>query len=68
MRIIRFCGLAHSHLLKHFQSNLAILLKPAPSAGSTGGVLEKVKMYYVLALVTAETKEGRNGQNYSSPV
>ncbi|KAJ7508688.1 ATP-dependent RNA helicase [Mycena galericulata] len=41
----------------HFRSNnLAVLLKPAPVATSESGVLEKVRTYFVLALVDADTK------------
>ncbi|KAJ7204463.1 antiviral helicase [Mycena pura] len=40
----------------HFKSNLAVLLKPAPVVASEAGILEKVKTYFVLALVDAETK------------
>ncbi|KAG6873825.1 hypothetical protein C0995_010437 [Termitomyces sp. Mi166 len=36
----------------------AILLKPAPLHASDSGILEKTKMYYVLALVDPETKSG----------
>ncbi|KAG6878176.1 hypothetical protein C0993_011249 [Termitomyces sp. T159_Od127] len=36
----------------------AILLKPAPLQTSETGLLDKVKMYYVLALVDPETKSG----------
>ncbi|KAJ7750230.1 antiviral helicase [Mycena metata] len=41
----------------HFKSNnLAVLLKPAPVTTSESGVLEKVRTYFVLALVDADTK------------
>ncbi|KAJ7269314.1 antiviral helicase [Mycena haematopus] len=41
----------------HFKSNnLAVLLKPAPVTTSESGVLEKVRTYFILALVDAETK------------
>ncbi|KAF8204296.1 ATP-dependent RNA helicase [Mycena galopus ATCC 62051] len=41
----------------HFKSNnLAVLLKPAPITTSESGVLEKVRTYFVLALVNADTK------------
>ncbi|KAJ7292904.1 ATP-dependent RNA helicase [Mycena rebaudengoi] len=41
----------------HFRSNnLAVLLKQAPVATSESGVLEKVRTYFVLALVDADTK------------
>ncbi|KAJ7109788.1 antiviral helicase [Mycena epipterygia] len=41
----------------HFKSNnLAVLLKPAPVATSESGVLEKVRTYFILALVDADTK------------
>ncbi|KAG6846094.1 hypothetical protein H0H87_006458 [Tephrocybe sp. NHM501043] len=36
----------------------AILLKPAPLQGLESGLLEKLKTYYVLALVDPETKSG----------
>ncbi|KAJ6520244.1 ATP-dependent RNA helicase [Mycena sanguinolenta] len=41
----------------HFKSNnLAVLLKPAPITTSESGVLEKVRTYFVLALVDPDTK------------
>ncbi|KAJ7070626.1 antiviral helicase [Mycena amicta] len=40
----------------HFKSSLAVLLKPAPVATSETGVLERLKTYFVLALVDEETK------------
>ncbi|KAJ7897302.1 antiviral helicase [Mycena olivaceomarginata] len=41
----------------HFKSNnLAVLLKAAPVTTSESGVLEKVRTYFVLALVDADTK------------
>ncbi|KAK7063867.1 ATP-dependent RNA helicase [Favolaschia claudopus] len=41
----------------HFKTNnLAVLLKAAPVASSDSGVLEKLKTYFVLALVDPDTK------------
>ncbi|KAJ7687413.1 translation repressor [Mycena rosella] len=41
----------------HFKSNnLAVLLKPAPVTTSESGMLEKVKTYFILALVDPDTK------------
>ncbi|KAJ7150328.1 ATP-dependent RNA helicase [Mycena filopes] len=41
----------------HFKSNnIAVLLKPAPVTTSESGVLEKVRTYFVLALVDPDTK------------
>ncbi|KAG6911376.1 hypothetical protein DXG01_001047 [Tephrocybe rancida] len=43
----------------HFRTyTAAILLKPAPLQTTESGLLEKVKTFYVLALVSAETKSG----------
>ncbi|TFY77479.1 hypothetical protein EWM64_g6533 [Hericium alpestre] len=39
----------------HFRWNVAVLLKPAPT-------IEKIKSYFVLALVSQETKERKNGR------
>lgn len=48
--------------LQHFRSNnIAILLKLAP-ATAISGVLEKIKTYFVLALVDADTKAGNRGR------
>jgi len=48
--------------LQHFKSNnIAILLKPASVPASLSGVLEKVKTYYVLALVDPDTKGNKPG-------
>ncbi|KAF9469690.1 antiviral helicase [Collybia nuda] len=45
----------------HFKSNsAAILLKPAPLQTLESGLLEKIKTYYVLALVDPETKSGKH--------
>jgi hypothetical protein len=38
-----------------------VLLKSAPLQASASGVREKVKMYYVLALVHADTKSKKHG-------
>ncbi|KAF7970863.1 hypothetical protein HWV62_22674 [Athelia sp. TMB] len=44
----------------HFRSNnVAVLLKPAPVKADASGVLEKVKTYFVLALVDPDTKSGQ---------
>ncbi|KAF7302620.1 ATP-dependent RNA helicase [Mycena chlorophos] len=40
----------------HFKSSLAVLLKAAPLVASEMGVLEKLKTYFVLALVDEATK------------
>ncbi|CAK5264477.1 unnamed protein product [Mycena citricolor] len=43
----------------HFRSNnIAVLLKPAPVTASESGVLDRVKTYFVLALVDLATKTG----------
>jgi len=48
--------------LQHFRSNTAaILLKPAPLQAIDSGRLERVKTYYMLALVDRETKSGEHG-------
>lgn len=39
-----------------------MLLKSAPLQTSSSGVREKVKMYFVLALVDADTKSKENGK------
>ena len=49
--------------IQHFRSNnVAVLLKPAPVKADASGVLEKVKTYYVLALVDPDTKSGQLGK------
>ncbi|KAF7302996.1 ATP-dependent RNA helicase [Mycena kentingensis (nom. inval.)] len=45
----------------HFKSSLAVLLKPAPVVASDSGVREKLRTYFVLALVDEETKRQRRG-------
>lgn len=40
-----------------------MLLKAAPVTTSESGVLEKVRTYFVLALVDADTKTRKQGQN-----
>ncbi|KAI0673626.1 antiviral helicase [Trametes maxima] len=42
----------------HFKWNIGVLLKHAPSALASGSTGEKVKLYYVLAMVSRETKRG----------
>ncbi|KAF8592772.1 antiviral helicase [Ramaria rubella] len=44
----------------HFPSNAGVLLKAAPFQTSAAGLLDHVKHYFVLALVTPETKSGAN--------
>ncbi|RDB28581.1 hypothetical protein Hypma_015957 [Hypsizygus marmoreus] len=45
----------------HFRSSTAaILLKPAPLLVSESGILDKVKTYYILALVDSATKSGKH--------
>lgn len=47
--------------LQHFKTNnVAVLLKSAPMR-STQGISDKIKMYYVLALVDAGIKGGKKG-------
>jgi antiviral helicase SKI2 len=47
---------------KHFRRNTAaILLKPAPLQTLESGRFENVKVYFILALVDHETKDGEHG-------
>jgi antiviral helicase SKI2 len=48
--------------LQHFSSNAGVWLKAAPFQTSAAGVLDHVKHYFVLALVTAETKTHAQGE------
>lgn len=49
--------------IQHFRSNnIAVLLKPSPIRADSSGVLEKVKTYYVLALVNPDMKGGQLGK------
>ncbi|KAI0715060.1 antiviral helicase [Earliella scabrosa] len=44
----------------HFKWNIGVLLKQAPN--TSGGEGTKIKSYYVLAMVSPDTKSGVNGQ------
>lgn len=50
---------------QHYKSNIGVLLKQVPSAIATALASapagEKVKLYYVLALVSPETRQGETG-------
>ncbi|KAI0652358.1 antiviral helicase [Trametes meyenii] len=43
----------------HFNWNIGVLLKHAPSALASGSTGEKIKLYYVLAMVSPETKNSK---------
>ncbi|EKM61427.1 uncharacterized protein PHACADRAFT_156677 [Phanerochaete carnosa HHB-10118-sp] len=44
----------------HFRCNIAVVLRPAPAPTTSSGVIEKAKTYEVLAVVSPDTKEGKN--------
>jgi hypothetical protein len=55
---------AQSPGLQHFRlNNVAVLLKPSPQQANPSGILEKIKTYFVLALVGPETKSRSLGRN-----
>jgi hypothetical protein len=60
--VLRFLhGSSSNRPLQHFDDNLAMVLAVAPEAVTTTGSPEKVKTYYVLALVGQERKVGKKG-------
>lgn len=53
--------------LQHFNTtNLAILLKQAPVPTLESGLIGQVKSYFVLALVSPDTKSGGLGKGMVS--
>lgn len=51
-----------SNILQHFKvNNIAVLLKPAPKPITETGKIERVRAFYVLALVHPDTKSGKHG-------
>jgi hypothetical protein len=59
--VLSNCARSFSTSGQHFAWNLAILLAPGPTPMASGGILDKVKTYIVLALVNEDTKFGKNG-------
>ncbi|KAF8665387.1 hypothetical protein AX16_000406 [Volvariella volvacea WC 439] len=51
----------------HFErNNVAVILKQAPALATESGVFEKVKMYYILAWVSPETKGNKKDGDWQS--